>query len=1336
MGPRVRLVRSISEADLSIYNFCRAGSGTVNAAIANIFRHRFRVVISNDSDYAFVMNAEELQFTISYCRWYNPTKRLASKSPYTVTNLAQLPLQGSYWPWVTDEARWLTTLATGHDYMVGGLRGLGLTRLANTEVSCGGTVDDMIERLRNQAQPPYRKAAMQLEQHANDFEAALAVFRTGRHIQATPEQLQAALDRKDTKVEKKRKGSPHVNIELRFKPAFRLSVEVPRPTAAQSIPYSRRPCKTGNLHMAHKTHTAWVYDDTAEEQTRMELMRPDDEPAWRHGLDDNKTRRRDRLRLQSANKGFKPKDRQPRTDAHANPEQQNAQRAADAEDRAIAAEETEETDKAPGGKKLQLVGDIYPIRSHRFPLVSSLQAYSAQGIQQKDKVFQDVLRLHCFSTRLVMRNFNELFRLYMLRLITRPENAYLATWRFAYETKSSLEGVYRGFLGLLMLNSSHQLTVPDEEQELAKVVDDYAEKWARLQQPGGSEEDVEATKAALIDRLRVLPEDLVRSGADRSSDVQTDIVMLEVMHETSARQKCPVFPVAVTIFYDCLKKVRTPWLRQARRAPYIATLDKVFGELLGENASFIPTQEEVGEVRGRLMGQLRDAILSSTNGMEVDDIAEIDEMLAPITAITRQRVRQRLVEILELRTRFVPDVPSARHRPTLDDILFGRYTSKGCPAKFAVPLFGALGHDFTVDYKPTKIPLDTDSLWWLVKNGVKHMENLARWLREHWIEDSLRYPQADGGQCINLHSSPDPTILETLSCFQCVSLKDFHVDGELTMDLSLKPAWTVKLKKWIQDVTKAVSIGTEPKVRAHRTRIFDAIFLHKLPRSEIWAGTLELDGEEVIFRSIDVTRGYLDDKLLEKVQSGLPRDITQCRADRVLLEILKQPNTFCTEAEFRQTDVLGNAYRHDPRNSHPQKERRPNDRNVYKIMSTLEWLSGRSADWHFDGLPMAFPAPNGTAASPHGRRPFVRLTSKAKEEGTQKGLPKTLKVLNADSVDDFRRNIFAAMFDENTPYDDSLAWLSQLRIAGDDLGDIAPNAIGINSPALPAPPEDDMVLDAPPGVPHAHDTSVDTSITMVMKATGLQELIRQATVHKQDVRNHHFIRLDHLRQHQRYCVPFSDEWRMHAFHEELVQSSTSWLMHTHLSKAKRRSYEDRFYQQFKDLVFPTPASLSRPVLFLVGDSCGFSTRSSIRHTAAFANPLYCALRKKCMDNRLPVIFALVDEAFSSQVCPNPKCINERHPVWREGVVFDKAGQRCAKGKRREAPEEETTPARSRLFKAYYKGTLDQCQRILQCETCRKVYHRDAAAGMNIAFIGWHILRFRRHPWRTEAAGQP
>lgn len=562
-------------------------------------------------------------------------------------------------------------------------------------------LDTMYDLLIEQERPLYRRAAYQLQRSSDTFEAALQVFRTFTHVQATEEdiaQATAALEENKTNKQKKKKGSPHVNIELRFRPSADGHTSEPRPTHAQSIPYARRPCKTGNLHLDRKRHQAWVYNFETPETDRRDLLGPDEEPALRAEVefDDNKTARPERLKLMAAGKGFKPKERRAQTATQIAQEEANALAALAAED--IAAKEDAKNEASAGGRQnLQIVGTIYPIRCHRRLLASSLQSFSQDGVFQKDKAFHDLLRFHCFCVRLVIRNLNALFKLYMARLTTVPANAFLATFRFAFDTSSNLQGIYRGFIHLLQLEQNVRYAQYTDHRPLAEVIEAYADRWAAIQKPNAGQEAQLQVKHDLIMRLRNIPADLLHAADAIKSDVQTDIVMLEVIRDTHARDICRIFPGRTDVLIEiALKKVRTAWLRQARRAPYIITLDGVFYQLLVNDDAFNPTELALRDLRKSTVERLRGCILESVHGDNVDTIENLDDILEPLSPAAQVSIRAKLVQILILRNRFVPAVPDAASPPTLDSILCGRCTKLQCPAKFAVPLFGAIGHDFTI----------------------------------------------------------------------------------------------------------------------------------------------------------------------------------------------------------------------------------------------------------------------------------------------------------------------------------------------------------------------------------------------------------------------------------------------------------------------------------------------------------------------------------------------------------------------------------------------------------------------------------------------------------------
>jgi hypothetical protein len=51
----------------------------------------------------------------------------------------------------------------------------------------------------------------------------------------------------------------------------------------------------------------------------------------------------------------------------------------------------------------------------------------------------------------------------------------------------------------------------------------------------------------------------------------------------------------------------------------------------------------------------------------------------------------------------------------------------------------------------------------------------------------------------------------------------------------------------------------------------------------------------------------------------------------------------------------------------------------------------------------------------------------------------------------------------------------------------------------------------------------------------------------------------------------------------------------------------------------------------------------------------------------------------------------------------------------------------RVYKGEHTNSKNLCQRLLQCETCHIIRHRDIIGASNIAFVWWHQRCHGRHP---------
>ena len=66
----------------------------------------------------------------------------------------------------------------------------------------------------------------------------------------------------------------------------------------------------------------------------------------------------------------------------------------------------------------------------------------------------------------------------------------------------------------------------------------------------------------------------------------------------------------------------------------------------------------------------------------------------------------------------------------------------------------------------------------------------------------------------------------------------------------------------------------------------------------------------------------------------------------------------------------------------------------------------------------------------------------------------------------------------------------------------------------------------------------------------------------------------------------------------------------------------------------------KALIFLIGDGCGAGAGFR-QHTADFKNELLRRLIRRCRNENLPILFLLINEDWSSQVCTNPECLKLR-----------------------------------------------------------------------------------------------
>ncbi|CAD6588469.1 MAG: hypothetical protein CYPHOPRED_004390, partial [Cyphobasidiales sp. Tagirdzhanova-0007] len=213
----------------------------------------------------------------------------------------------------------------------------------------------------------------------------------------------------------------------------------------------------------------------------------------------------------------------------------------------------------------------------------------------------------------------------------------------------------------------------------------------------------------------------------------------------------------------------------------------------------------------------------------------------------------------------------------------------------------------------------------------------------------------------------------------------------------------------------------------------------------------------------------------------------------------------------------------------------------------------------------------------------------SKAEKTRKGLPAD----DATSSPHIKRLLARSLVETGhllSEEECSDEWLRQISIAGDDTGIVFPEAIAVNDP------------------------SNNRSESLLLGARGLQELSRASQTAKAAQAATFPIDFKNLRANSS-SSPFRAAF-VYSFAHHLYRSSRHYCTDTYFRKLRRTALENRLFQQTRNLLFPKQSSLKRiksealparpirhmPVLFAVGDCCGFTRQAVRRHTADFANP--------------------------------------------------------------------------------------------------------------------------------------
>lgn len=211
----------------------------------------------------------------------------------------------------------------------------------------------------------------------------------------------------------------------------------------------------------------------------------------------------------------------------------------------------------------------------------------------------------------------------------------------------------------------------------------------------------------------------------------------------------------------------------------------------------------------------------------------------------------------------------------------------------------------------------------------------------------------------------------------------------------------------------------------------------------------------------------------------------------------------------------------------------------------------------------------------------------------------------------------------------------------------------------------------------------------------------------------------------------------------LLRGSTNYRHQMYQHELRTARVRDRAVKEImSELGFNPDLATSDPtlkVLFAIGATG--SKRSGVRRgTAHFGNSLLAAVvkfaKQRSYRNFVPV---RVTEHWTSQVCPTQSCRRMRGAGW-QAVPFNPATAIRSKYVQKlvldcpiNGSRGSLTSLSGRLYKPLFTDSKTPCQRLLQCEKCHTIRHRDVAGAENIGYAAWHFIVHGRHPWKSSSA---
>jgi hypothetical protein len=502
-----------------------------------------------------------------------------------------------------------------------------------------------------------------------------------------------------------------------------------------------------------------------------------------------------------------------------------------------------------------------------------------------------------------------------------------------------------------------------------------------------------------------------------------------------------------------------------------------------------------------------------------------------------------------------------------------------------------------------------------VTSGQDQAERLTGWLNIHFlhgVKDTLQ------NTCVMLYTKKKMGVLDEISCFHHVAKRQrlLTCNGRPQLELSRK--WKDSYATFAEQVKTSFAANSPeespPRDVSLRNRcvMFDVLFKRCIPNKEIWAGFFRTDGFNLRMGSHDPSIYKVPAALAAQVEEEGLHQESATALDLLRFMVSRTTQSFCRPETFGK-DTIGVLHRFQEGQRLLEEEPRP--------------VSG-----------------TGAYARRHLGSKKLQIVQKLPTESTLRGIPKGISRLE-EGANQAVRDAMSKLLD-GTPDKGCI-------IAGNDLGIRVAQAIHVNHPpaarsyarlfqdeeaSKPSPSSSSSSSSAMTTTIPSLSKTADSSFTFLVGPHTLQDISRQSGRKKQWLRKRIAIDTFDILEKRKFTSGSAEGLSKMYNLVDLALKGSREYCHTDFRRVQlTRRFHDKVATEFSRAIWPDGDSIKTPVLFAIGDACGLSSMKANKHHADYGASSLRELIKRVKNQKLPVHFVVVDEAYSSQVCPDPCC---------------------------------------------------------------------------------------------------